>query len=104
MTKSELIEILANKRSDIPYKDVEQTVITLLDQMFEGRILLSYENVSSLEISDSCPSDSRPRDILLHEITVKDKATFQHRIVDESDGGICIVFSGFRYEWTRLDS
>mgnify|MGYP003612173359 CR=1 FL=1 len=36
MTKSELIEILANKRSDIPYKDVEQTVKTLLDQMSES--------------------------------------------------------------------
>lgn len=36
MTKSELIEILAHKRSDIPYKDVEQAVKTLLDQMSES--------------------------------------------------------------------
>ena len=36
MTKSELIEILANKRSDIPYKDVEQAVKTLLEQMSES--------------------------------------------------------------------
>ncbi len=36
MTKSELIEILANKRSDIPYRDVEQTVKTLLEQMSES--------------------------------------------------------------------
>lgn len=33
MTKSELIEILARKRSDIPYKDVEQAVKMLLEQM-----------------------------------------------------------------------
>ena len=28
MTKSELIEILARKRNDVPYKDVEQAVKT----------------------------------------------------------------------------
>ena len=31
MTKSELIEILSRKRSDILYKDVEQAVKTLLE-------------------------------------------------------------------------
>jgi integration host factor subunit beta len=36
MTKSELIEILAHKRSDIPYKDIEQAVKTLLEQMSES--------------------------------------------------------------------
>ncbi len=36
MTKSELIEILAHKRSDIPYKEIEQAVKTLLDQMSES--------------------------------------------------------------------
>lgn len=36
MTKSELIEILARKRSDIPYKDVEQAVKTMLEQMSES--------------------------------------------------------------------
>jgi len=36
MTKSELIEILAHKRSDIPYKDVEQAVKTLLEQMSDS--------------------------------------------------------------------
>jgi len=36
MTKSELIEILARKRSDIPYRDVEQAVKTLLEQMSES--------------------------------------------------------------------
>ena len=36
MTKSELIEILAHKRSDIPYKEVEQAVKALLDQMSES--------------------------------------------------------------------
>ena len=36
MTKSELIEILARKRSDIPYKDVEQAVKTLLEQMSDS--------------------------------------------------------------------
>ncbi len=36
MTKSELIEILAHKRSDIPYRDIEQAVKTLLEQMSES--------------------------------------------------------------------
>jgi len=36
MTKSELIEILARKRRDIPYKDVEQAVKSLLEQMSES--------------------------------------------------------------------
>lgn len=36
MTKSELIEVLARKRSDIPYRDVEQAVKTLLEQMSES--------------------------------------------------------------------
>lgn len=36
MTKSELIEILARKRSDIPYRDVEQAVKTMLEQMSES--------------------------------------------------------------------
>lgn len=36
MTKSELIEILARKRTDIPFKDVEQAVKTLLEQMSES--------------------------------------------------------------------
>ncbi|MBK8181488.1 MAG: integration host factor subunit beta [Candidatus Competibacteraceae bacterium] len=36
MTKSELIEILAHKRNDIPYRDVEQAVKTLLEQMSES--------------------------------------------------------------------
>jgi len=36
VTKSELIEILACKRSDIPYRDVEQAVKTMLEQMSES--------------------------------------------------------------------
>ena len=36
MTKSELIEILARKRNDVPYKDVEQAVKTMLEQMSES--------------------------------------------------------------------
>ena len=36
MTKSELIEILARKRGDLAYKDVEETVKTLLEQMSES--------------------------------------------------------------------
>ena len=36
MTKSELIEILARKRSDIPYRDVEQAIKTMLEQMSES--------------------------------------------------------------------
>lgn len=36
MTKSELIEILARKRGDVPYKDVEQAVKTMLEQMSES--------------------------------------------------------------------
>lgn len=36
MTKSELIEILARKRNDIPYRDIEQAVKTLLEQMSES--------------------------------------------------------------------
>ena len=36
MTKSELIEILARKQSDLPYKDVEMAVKALLEQMSES--------------------------------------------------------------------
>jgi len=36
MTRAELIEVLARKRSNIPYSDVEQTVKTLLEQMSES--------------------------------------------------------------------
>lgn len=36
MTKSELIEVLVNKRSDIPYKDIDQAVKTMLDHMSES--------------------------------------------------------------------
>lgn len=36
MTKSELIEMLARKRNDIVYKDVEEAVKTLLEQMSES--------------------------------------------------------------------
>jgi integration host factor subunit beta len=36
MTKSELIEVIALKKSDLPYKDVEQAVKTMLEQMSES--------------------------------------------------------------------
>jgi integration host factor subunit beta len=36
MTKSELIEVLARKQSHIVYKDVEQAVKALLEQMSES--------------------------------------------------------------------
>ncbi len=36
MTKSELIEILARKRGDLPYKEVEEAVKTLIEQMSES--------------------------------------------------------------------
>lgn len=36
MTKSELIEVLARKQSHIAYKDVEQAVKALLEQMSES--------------------------------------------------------------------
>ncbi len=36
MTKSELIDLLAHKRSDIPYRDIEQAVKTMLEQMSES--------------------------------------------------------------------
>ena len=36
MTKSELIEILARKQNQLPYKDVELAVKTLLEQMSQS--------------------------------------------------------------------
>lgn len=36
MTKSELIEVIALKKSDLAYKDVEQAVKTMLEQMSES--------------------------------------------------------------------
>ena len=36
MTKSELIELLARKHDDLPYKDVELAVKTLIEQMSES--------------------------------------------------------------------
>jgi integration host factor subunit beta len=36
MTKSELIEVLARKKSHLPYKDVEHAVKTLIEQMSES--------------------------------------------------------------------
>ena len=36
MTKSELIEVIALKKSGLPYKDVEQAVKTMLEQMSES--------------------------------------------------------------------
>lgn len=36
MTKSELIEVLARKQSHLPYRDVEQAVKTLIEQMSES--------------------------------------------------------------------
>ncbi|MEE4379071.1 MAG: integration host factor subunit beta [Candidatus Competibacteraceae bacterium] len=36
MTKSELIEVLARQQSDLPYKDVEDAVKALLEQMSEA--------------------------------------------------------------------
>jgi integration host factor subunit beta len=36
MTKSELIETLARKRSDLPYREVEEAVKILLEQMSES--------------------------------------------------------------------
>ena len=36
MTKSELIEVLARKQSHLPYRDVEQAVKALLEQMSES--------------------------------------------------------------------
>lgn len=36
MTKSELIEVLARKQHTLPYKDVEQAVKALLEQMSES--------------------------------------------------------------------
>jgi integration host factor subunit beta len=43
MTKSELIEVLANKQSHLPLKDVELAVKTLLDQM--GQSLARRERI-----------------------------------------------------------
>ena len=36
MTKSELIEILAHRKSNLPFKDVEQAIKTILEQMSEA--------------------------------------------------------------------
>lgn len=36
MTKSELIDALARKQNHLPYKDVEQAVKALIDQMSES--------------------------------------------------------------------
>ncbi|MCP5419380.1 MAG: integration host factor subunit beta [Gammaproteobacteria bacterium] len=36
MTKSELIEVLARKQNHLPYKDVEDAVKALLEQMSEA--------------------------------------------------------------------
>ena len=36
MTKSELIEVLARKQNQLPYKDVELAVKTLLEQMSQS--------------------------------------------------------------------
>ena len=33
MTKSELIEFIASKQNHLPYRDIEQSIKTLLDQM-----------------------------------------------------------------------
>ena len=36
MTKSELIEVLAHKKNAVPFKDVEQAVKAILEQMSEA--------------------------------------------------------------------
>lgn len=36
MTKSELIEVLAHKKSNLPFKDVEQAIKTILEQMSQS--------------------------------------------------------------------
>ena len=36
MTKSELIEVLAHKNNELPFKDVEQAVKTIIEQMSEA--------------------------------------------------------------------
>ena len=36
MTKSELIEVLAHRKSDLPFKEVEQAIKAILEQMSEA--------------------------------------------------------------------
>lgn len=59
MTKSELIEIIARKQNQLPYKDVELSVKTLIEQM--AQVLSAGERIEIRGFGSFCLHFRPPR-------------------------------------------
>lgn len=78
--------------------------ITLIDQLFEGKITLSYGGVSSFRFSESDLAENGHADVLLHEFSIVRPGVYRHQIVLDHGGELHIEFEDFSRERTKLSA
>lgn len=78
--------------------------LTLIDQLFEGKIILEYLGVESFSLNEVGLSGNPHADIILHEVSVITSCTYRHQILLDHDGLITVEFSGFSCRQVKLDS
>ena len=78
--------------------------ISLVDQLFEGKFVLSYDSVHDLFLKESSLKDHAHADVLRHEFSVLRPGLFEHQIILDHEGEIRIQFSDFSCGWTAFAS
>lgn len=100
-----VLSLVVSKRYETQFSDGKTSIeVSLVDQWFEGKIILRYEGVSSFLFSEPDLAGKGHADVLLHEFSVVRPGIYKHQIVMDHGGELHIEFVDFFHEWTELDS
>jgi hypothetical protein len=76
--------------------------VRLVDQFFEGRVVLRYEKVSSFDFSEPNLMGDKPADVLLHEFSIVADGVYSHHIVFDHGGEFYVEFGCFSRELVEI--
>ncbi len=69
--------------------------VVLLDQQFEGEMLMTYSGVVGYLLQEALCSDDPSVDVLVHEVSVVEPGRYRHTVLFDNGGGYAVEFSGF---------
>lgn len=97
-----VLSLSVKKNYTNPYRKCSTSlVLELVDQFFEKRISLRYDDATVITISDNADSHNNAVDILLHEFLVLEDGQFEHYLVLDNEGEIRVRFRDFECEWDQ---
>lgn len=100
-----ILSLVVSKKYGANFSSGKTSIeISLIDQLFEGKITLKYGDVSSFFFNESGLLENSHADVLLHEFTIVRPGVYKHQIVLDHGGELLIEFADFSHEWAKFCS